>query len=218
MDYQMKLLVGEGDSRIEIDTVPQVMANASPVFRSMLQPDRFLEGQKLLENKPFTVTLAEDDPAAMKILCDIFHLRNDRVPLKEMTPALMASIAKVVDKYDCAIAVQLWPKLWLEHSKMMPASQDFETMELHEIIGWIHISCHLGLKDRFAICTSLLLRKASKGDLYGDQQLQGFGELPGKLQGKSFSVSQSMPPDFDHSRGYPKCSRVLYSLAVGSLP
>lgn len=40
MNHQMRLLVGEGDSRIEIDTVPQVMANASPVFRSMLQPDR----------------------------------------------------------------------------------------------------------------------------------------------------------------------------------
>jgi hypothetical protein len=97
MDYQMKLLVGEGDSRIEIDTVPQVMANASSVFRNMLKPDRFIEGHKLTKNQPFSVTLAEDDPSAMEILCDILHLRTDRVPLKNISTSLLASIATTVD-------------------------------------------------------------------------------------------------------------------------
>lgn len=100
MEWQLKLAVGlEG---VEIDTVlPQVMANASPVFRRMLQPDRFAEGQNLSKTETLVVRLPEDDVSAMTILCDIFHLRSSKVPVEDMTSNTMADIATLVDKRLC---------------------------------------------------------------------------------------------------------------------
>jgi hypothetical protein len=211
MDYQMKLFVGKSDSRIEIDTVPQVMATASPVFDRMLQPDRFLEGQKLLEKKPFTVSLVEDDPSAMKVICDILHYRADSVPVKEMTLTLLASIATVVDKYDCALAIQPWPKSWLSHMLSLQPSHSFETMTAQELAMWIHISCHLGYEDQFRECTSSLIRKLPPCGPRGNQPIRGYKLLSGTVRGKS-SLLSARNCLLILYRCSPKCPRQLYSL------
>jgi hypothetical protein len=184
MIYQMKLVVGEGESKVEIETVPQVMATASPVFRSMLQPDRFFEGQKLLENKPLTVTLSEDDPAAMKLLCKILHFQADKVPVKKISLTLLASIATVVDKYDCAIAIQPWPKLWLTQLLSLYKPWNVENMTLEELANWTHISYHLGYEDQFRECTSSLIRNLKISDIQGNQQIAGYEQLSPTVRGK----------------------------------
>jgi hypothetical protein len=184
MDCQMKLLVGDSDSRILIDTVPEVMANASPVFRTMLQPDRFLEGQKLLENKTFTVTLAEDDPSAMKILCDIVHLRNDQVPSKGMTTESLVVFATLVDKYDCAIAIHPWPMLWLADLKSSNhLLNDVKYMNEEELCTWIYISCHLGYGDLLRKCTSVLIQQTTDDTFQADSFLSSCVELTEMIRG-----------------------------------
>jgi hypothetical protein len=205
MEYQMKLLVGEDESRVEIDTVPQVMATASPVFRRMLQPDRFIEGRKLSENKAFTVPLPEDEPAAMKVLCDILHFRSDKVPMKDMTPTLLASIATIVDKYDCAIAIQPWPKLWLSPLLSPLTPWNGETMPNQELTMWIHTTCHLGYEDQFRLCTSSLIRRASKSDLQGEKEIPGYGQLSEIVRSKLSIYSDGVPSDLH--RSHPKCPR-----------
>lgn len=174
----MKLVVGENDYNVKIDTVPQVMANASPVFRAMLQPERFVEGQKLMEQKPFTILLPDDEPLAMTILCDILHLRADKIPLKTMTSDLLAAFATLVDKYDCAIAIHPWPMLWLAGLKLSHNSlKEVEKMTIEELPQWIYISCHLGYSDMFRQCTSALIRKAPKFDSHGVLFLSSCGGL-----------------------------------------
>jgi len=187
----MKLVVGEDDGKIDIDTVPQVMANASPVFRAILQPDRFIEGQKLIENKSFTISLPDDDPLAMKILCDILHLRADKVPLKGMTSKSMAAFATVVDKYDCAFAIHPWPMLWLADLKLTHHSlNDIEHMTVGELPQWIHISCHLGYSDLFRQCTSAIIRKAPKFDAQGGLFLPSCGRLSEMVQNAISTAQQ----------------------------
>src|SRR5436305_9954599 len=108
MEFPMKLVVGQDG--VEIDTIPEVMANASSSFRCMLQPSLFAEGHNGSRTEPFVIHL-EDDASAMRILCDIFHLRSNKTPIKDTTSDTMAHLATLVEKYDCAAAVQPWPKL-----------------------------------------------------------------------------------------------------------
>jgi hypothetical protein len=191
------------------------MATASPVFRSMLQPDRFLEGQKLLENKPFTVTQPEDDPAAMKILCDILHFQTDRVPVKEITITLVASIATVVDKYNCAAAIQPWMKLWLTQLLSLQMPWIAEDMKVQDIIMWTHISYHLGYEDQFRECTSSLIRQLPKSEIHGNQQIPEYEQLSTTVRGKSSVVLAITCSGL--RRCHKKRSRQLYPLVLGTL-
>jgi hypothetical protein len=66
-------------------------------------------------------------------------------------------------------------------------------MVARKIPVWIHISYHFGLEEMFTEYTSLLIQTASKSELYGDQRIPDFRELPEKLQGESPSTSESVP-------------------------
>lgn len=188
MEWHLKLVVGpEG---VEIDTVPQVMANASPVFRGMLQPDRFAEGQKLSKTEPLVVPLPEDDVPAMTILCDIFHLRSSKVPTKDVTSDTMADIATLVDKYDCAAAIQPWPKLWLNQILDRQILRNPSEMVLGEVGKWIHISCHLGFAEQFSQFTSTLIHRASNEDFCHGPLLLHYKKLSQTVQGRCFALSK----------------------------
>jgi hypothetical protein len=162
MEYPMKLIVGR--DAVEIETVPEIMANASSVFRCMLQPNRFAEGYARSQAKPFVITLEADDPSAMRILCDIFHLRSDNVPIRDMTSDTMAELATLVDKYDCAAAIQPWPILWLRQVLGPRQHLDVKSMNLQEVEKWIHISCQLGFEEHFRQCTAALISRVSRED------------------------------------------------------
>jgi hypothetical protein len=115
----------------------------------MLQPNRFAEGHSRSQTEPFAILLEEDDASAMRILCDIFHLRSNKIPIKHMAPATMAELAMLVDKYDCAAAIQPWPKLWLSQVLGPQEHLDVESMSLPEVGKWIHLSCQLGFEGHF---------------------------------------------------------------------
>ena len=185
MEWQLKLAVGpEG---VEIDTIPQVMANASPVFRRMLQPDRFAEGQNLSKAESLVVRLPEDDVSAMTILCDIFHLRSSKVPIKDVTSNTMADIATLVDKYDCAAAIQPWPRIWLAQVLDGQELKSIENMRLWEVGKWIHISCHLGFAEQFNQLTSTFIRRASHKDFQGLLLLH-YKKLSQAVQGRDSAL------------------------------
>jgi hypothetical protein len=185
MEWQLKLAVGlEG---VEIDTIPQVMANASPVFRRMFQPDRFAEGQNLSKTGSLVVRLPEDDVSAMTILCDIFHLRSSKVPVEDVASNTMADIATLVDKYDCAAAIQPWPRIWLAQVLGRQELKGIEDMGLGEVGKWIHISYHLGFAEQFNQFTSTFIRRA-QGPL-----LLHYQKLSPAIQGKDSALGTRLP-------------------------
>jgi hypothetical protein len=191
MEYQMKLLVGEGESKLEIDALPQVMANASPVFRAMLQPDRFNEGQKLSTDKFCIISLPDDDPPTMEILCDILHLRTDKVPSKGMTADSLAAFAALVDKYDCALAIHPWPILWLADLKLSnDLLHNVDFMNEEELCTWTYISCHLGYKNLFRKCTSALIRGATDDSFRTGSFMSSCGELSEMIRSKIIFTTQ----------------------------
>ena len=187
----MKLVVGQ-DS-VEIETVPEVMANASSVFRCMLQPNRFAEGHYRSRTEPFIIHLEEDDASAMRILCDIFHLRSNKIPIKGMTSDTMADLATLVDKYDCAAAIQPWPKLWLSQVLGPQEHLDVQSMSLPEVGKWIHISCQLGFEKHFRQCTSALISRASHDDFAQGPLVLNYGNLSQTIQSKSLADKNTVP-------------------------
>ena len=197
MEWQLTLLVGEEGH--EIDTVPQVMANASPIFRGMLQPKGFVEGQDMSKTGSIVVRLPEDNVSAMTILCDIFHLRSGKIPIKDVTSDTMADIATLVDKYDCAAAIQPWPKLWLAQLLDGPELKDTKGMSLGEVGKWVHISCHLGYDELFSQMTSTLIRRASHQDLCQGPLLLDYRKLSQIIQGRVSLLERSLLLTFAES-------------------
>jgi hypothetical protein len=202
----MKLIVGQDG--VEIETIPEVMANASSFFRCMLQPNRFAEGYGRLQTEPLIIPLEEDDASAMKILCDIFHLRSSKVPIKDMTPDTMADLATLVDKYDCAAAIQPWPKVWLNQVLGPKERLNVKGMSLPEVGKWIHISCQLGFEEHFRQCTAALISRASREDFAQGPLLLEYQKLSQIIQGR-------FPADryntlTDDNRRHRECSHRLH--------
>jgi hypothetical protein len=197
MEFPMKLMVGQDG--VEIETIPEVMANASSFFRCMLQPDRFAEGHGRSQAEPFVIPLEEDDASAMTILCDIFHLRSKKVPIKDMTSDTMADLATLVDKYDCAAAIQPWPKLWLSQVLGPEERLDVKSMSLLEVGKWIHISCQLGFEEHFRQCTAALISRASHEDFAQGPLLLEYQKLSQTIQ-RRFPVDRYNTPTDDNRR------------------
>ena len=89
-----------------------VLKNASPVFAVMLGP-QFREGQgQSTAAAPKEIALVDDDPDSMMILCALLHsqhgvqatIRYDRL---DETTFNLFKLADVVDKYECADAIEL---------------------------------------------------------------------------------------------------------------
>jgi hypothetical protein len=201
MEFPMKLGVGQDD--VEIETIPEVMANASPVFRSMLRPNRSAEGHCTSHTEPFVILLEEDDASAMKIICDIFHLRSNKIPVEDMTSDTMADIATLVDKYDCAAAIQPWPKLWLSQVLGRRGHLGVKSMSLPEVGKWIHISSQLGFEEHFRQCTAALISRVSSKDFAQGPLLLDYRKLSQTIQGRfPAERNNTLTDDNRHHRRY----------------
>ena len=95
----------------------------SPVFRALLSP-RFREGSHLAANATVEIALPEDNGNAMKILCQVLHLRNNNVPRRLRLEELLAT-AKLADKYDVVEGAKHAADGWM--SKFEPPQWVFKS-------------------------------------------------------------------------------------------
>ncbi len=108
------LQVGSGKSPVKsIKVSSQVLSIASPVFARMFGSG-FLEGSvsSSRSDQPLHLPLPEDDPDAVLLMCHVLHpsgVGDLDVPLQ-----LLESLALLVDKYDCALALTVWSRLWFQ--------------------------------------------------------------------------------------------------------
>jgi len=181
MAHDLKLIVGE--EKVEIMVYHQVMSNASPVFHKMLLPDRFAEGYNISHNGFLELALQDDQAESMRVLCNIFHLRTNLIPKKQITSTIMADMATLVDKYDCATAVGLWPDIWKDQETIQKQITNVESMQFSDLTKWIHISAQLGYRDLFRTTTSTLIKETSEKDLREEPLLLEFKKLSQTLQG-----------------------------------
>jgi hypothetical protein len=95
----------------------------------------------------------------------------------------MAELATLVDKYDCATAIQPWPDIWKDQETIQEETAIVESMQFSDLGKWIHISAQLGYEDLFRATTSVLISKASENDLRSGPLLLNFNKLSQTLQG-----------------------------------
>lgn len=173
---------GDGNG-IELLAWHQVMINASPVFAKMLQPNTFREGSELQEHGKLRLPLPDTNTKAMRILCDIFHLRTSDVPMAEITSDTLSEVATLMDRFDCASSIRPWQVLWLLQPNIKKEIQNKDTMDFRTIIKWIHISYHMDFAMTFKSFTSVFLKQVSEQVLENADVLKEFEKLPERLQG-----------------------------------
>ncbi|KAI1629889.1 hypothetical protein EDD37DRAFT_604759 [Exophiala viscosa] len=85
----------------------KIMMSASPMFKTMLKAERFLEGSLALSiEQPPQLDLPEDEPEAFTTLCRIIHHKQGL-----QDPTLFKSLhglAILSDKYDCLNNIKPW--------------------------------------------------------------------------------------------------------------
>ncbi|PPJ57402.1 hypothetical protein CBER1_01431 [Cercospora berteroae] len=88
-------------------------------MKTMFKP-HFKEGTDLRRSvggSPLEVSLPEDDPLAMEIICYVLHLRNDKVNMSnELSAECILRVAMASDKYDCRIAMMYFAQTWLSRA------------------------------------------------------------------------------------------------------
>ncbi|KAK5734973.1 hypothetical protein LTR17_008462 [Elasticomyces elasticus] len=91
-----------GVKPVTLQLSQDVLEATSTTFASMLQNARLPEELKAHEVLMYADD--EDDVETLYLLCNILHLRNDKLPSRLSVDAL-CSLSKMVQKYKCATAV-----------------------------------------------------------------------------------------------------------------
>ncbi|CZR63190.1 uncharacterized protein PAC_13086 [Phialocephala subalpina] len=112
-DGDVVFLVGADKARLRVYSL--ILKNTSKVFSAMLGP-QFSEGQALLirttNTQPVELPLPEDDPDALRAICNILHGRNDAFVEPVRAPEIL-NIAIAADKWDCVVPLAWAVKDWL---------------------------------------------------------------------------------------------------------
>ncbi|KAK5734745.1 hypothetical protein LTR17_008675 [Elasticomyces elasticus] len=72
-----------------------------------------MEGATLADKATVDIPMPDDNAADMGLMCDIFHMRHDKVPRSLSVKRIMHS-TELCDKYNCAIAMQPAFEAWVD--------------------------------------------------------------------------------------------------------
>ena len=168
---------------------------ASPVFRAMLSPDRFKEGNTLASctknGEMYILALPDDDPDALTILCDIIHFNNFKVP-RDISTETLARLCILLDKYVCTLAAASWIDYWFSHmphglaagSSDKDGIQDVNPRAHLDDIMWMFISMVVGDRQKFQRFSASQIMKLISQDCMDSEQREWFERLPSRVQGK----------------------------------
>ncbi|KAF7192578.1 hypothetical protein HII31_06087 [Pseudocercospora fuligena] len=145
-----------GDSStLRLRVSSKVVSLASPVFKAMLSP-HFREGATLATASYVEIGLPEDDAQTMQTMLLVMHAKHDRLS----SEVNLQGLVKIVDKYDCVIAVAAAAHYWI--SKAM---EDTDQAGLENLL---HDAYVLRQHELFAtIARRLVLH--SKRPIQGEQ-------------------------------------------------
>lgn len=150
-DGDLYLVVGSAQRAFQVDS--RALIRVSRVWKSMvcLPHDTFcfhplchslhlqLTGgwaESRPENGAWVVHWPENDPQAIEILLHIVHLHQSRVP-QTLSLDDVFRIAIVVDMYDLARCLGLWPRAWCESSASTLEGLEFEDLTKLAWVGWV---------------------------------------------------------------------------------
>ena len=99
------LVIGRAHDALKLRVESRSLRNSSEVFGVMFGPN-FAEGQNLVNDDPKEVSLPEDDPASIRLICLTVHLKQGDMPLS-IDPELLLSLSQAIEKYALAGSMSL---------------------------------------------------------------------------------------------------------------
>ena len=102
-----------GPEKVKLRVHSLFLKTASRPFSAMFGPD-WKEGHNMLGRDGLVEQLLpEANAAALKIICDVIHHRNERVP-RNLAAGDVFRIAVMADEYDCIDALKFASEDWLQ--------------------------------------------------------------------------------------------------------
>jgi hypothetical protein len=130
------------------------------------------ESGTLRKEGSLTLSLPEDDIAALSLIIIVINARNDLLPTT-YNLQILTGLAIVVDKYNFHASVIPWAKIWTASLESQLSSSS-STCE--EIICWIALSWVFKLPKVFSEATAIACRTMAGSALYGSSQIQRLKE------------------------------------------
>lgn len=107
---------------------------ASPFFRALLST-RWSGAQAPTAGSPREVVLHEMNPNAVAVIMNVIHGQTRKIP-QGITLGELVEFATMADFFQCAEAVELAAKLWVQ-----PLKRHIPSYWTAEIPRWIMVSC-----------------------------------------------------------------------------
>ncbi|KAF1844864.1 uncharacterized protein K460DRAFT_354734 [Cucurbitaria berberidis CBS 394.84] len=134
LEVEVEVIHKQGDVLLQLGKPEQpirkilvsstALSFASPVFAAMFD-GRFLEGESLSQNSPPTVSLPEDDPESIVIICKVIHIQTSKFATK-ITATALANVVIACHKYDCLDTMHAWGLVWIAALLETPDDPGFE--------------------------------------------------------------------------------------------
>ncbi|KAI9788443.1 MAG: hypothetical protein M1816_006879 [Peltula sp. TS41687] len=109
-DDQGDVLISSNSTELLVSS--KILSMASRVFRAMLEPGRYQEGQTNRSSaNPLHLPLDDDDPESLILFCKVLHFKA--INPRRDVDALVRFVA-ICDKYDCTLAARHFISLWMK--------------------------------------------------------------------------------------------------------
>ncbi|MCJ1361914.1 hypothetical protein MMC16_001015 [Acarospora aff. strigata] len=149
----------------------KVLTLASPVFRAMLEPGRFREGQtQRNSDNPFTVRLSDDNPESLILLCNLLHYKTIHTP---SDIGLLSSFAVICDKYGCTPAMS-------SHAAFWRCAFDYSSSDMSALLQLLWVAYAFSNKPDFGKLSSKLAAALTTAEVESLQLPDG---LPDSIKG-----------------------------------
>jgi hypothetical protein len=140
-DDLSNMKLSDGGSEPELEEVKILassrhMALASPVFRSMLDKNKFSEGRTLHAEGSVQISFPDDDPDAFLVLLNVIHGLTRAVD-RHPDLNLLTELAILVDKYHCLQTVEVFAEIWIDN---LLDDMGLPVKYTEDVIPWVFIS------------------------------------------------------------------------------
>ncbi|ORY07154.1 hypothetical protein BCR34DRAFT_603984 [Clohesyomyces aquaticus] len=162
-DVLLKLGNANDETTSELVVSSNTLSMASPVFDAMFNSG-FAEGQNLSSASPRAISLPEDDPFYMTILCNILHFKTSAVPVR-LESIQLINFTVLCDKYDCVEAVQTSCRIWIAD-----LTHNADIWNLERLLFSTYL---LDLPKEFSLVTRIIIQETA-------DPMSAGGPLPGR--------------------------------------
>ncbi|EXF75205.1 hypothetical protein CFIO01_06163 [Colletotrichum fioriniae PJ7] len=115
------LILVVGPSRYEVRVYSLILSNVSPTFASNISKVNYTEDAVVSD--PPRLSLPDDDPKAMEIMCHILHGNSLNAEMGKIPPRLILVVAILAAKYNCTLALRAAAEYWLSPEIMDTIAQ-----------------------------------------------------------------------------------------------